>query len=109
MDTGRRFSAEAKRQIVEERYIAGDSVSCVARRHGLFPAQLFAWRRAARECGADDWRREDGERRSCSADCRRGRRHAPRAGGESEMSHCSIFRRTRTASHRLGFVDKGQP
>ncbi|MCO5066732.1 MAG: transposase [Rhizobiaceae bacterium] len=51
VDTGRRrrFSAEAKRQIVEESFVSGDAVSAVARRHGLFPAQLFAWRRAARE------------------------------------------------------------
>ncbi|TIS89718.1 MAG: hypothetical protein E5W83_25635 [Mesorhizobium sp.] len=39
----------SKRRIVEESYVCGDSVSAVARRHGLFPAQLFAWRRAARE------------------------------------------------------------
>ena len=50
VDTGRRrrFSMDAKRRIVEESF-ASDSVSAIARRHGLLLAQLFAWRRAARE------------------------------------------------------------
>jgi len=49
-DTGRRrrFSPEAKRQIVEESLVSGDAVSAVARRYGLFSAQLLAQRRAAR-------------------------------------------------------------
>lgn len=57
VDTGRRrrFSAEAKRQIVQESFVSGDAVSAVARRHGLFPAQLFAWRRAAREGAFGIW------------------------------------------------------
>jgi transposase len=62
VDTGRRrrFSVDAKRRIVEESFVSGDSVSAVARRHGLLPAQLFAWRRAARDgrfgvwCGDGD-------------------------------------------------------
>ncbi|WP_158295736.1 transposase [Brucella pecoris] len=43
VDTGRRrrFSATAKRQIVEESYSSEDSVTTVARRHSIFPAQLF--------------------------------------------------------------------
>lgn len=51
VDTGRRrrFSMDTKRRIVEESFVPGESVSAVARRHGLLPAQLFAWRRAARE------------------------------------------------------------
>ncbi|MFC3326092.1 IS66-like element accessory protein TnpA [Mesorhizobium cantuariense] len=57
VDTGRRrrFSTEAKRQIVEESFVSGDAVSAVARRHGLFPAQLFAWRRAARAGAFGIW------------------------------------------------------
>ena len=57
VDTGRRrrFSTEAKRRIVEESFVSGDAVSAVARRHGLFPAQLFAWRRAAREGAFGIW------------------------------------------------------
>jgi transposase len=62
VDTGRRrrFSVDAKRRIVEESFVSGGSVSAVARRHGLLPAQLFAWRRAARDgrfgvwCGDGD-------------------------------------------------------
>ncbi|TIX33803.1 MAG: transposase [Mesorhizobium sp.] len=61
VDTGRRrrFSAEAKRQIVEESFVSGDAVSAVARRHGVFPAQLFAWRRAAREGAFGIWNGAD--------------------------------------------------
>ncbi|WP_213289037.1 transposase [Bradyrhizobium sp. sGM-13] len=47
VDTGRRrFSIEAKQRIVEESYCCGDPVT---RRHGLFPGQLFGWRRLARQ------------------------------------------------------------
>lgn len=58
VDTGRRrrFSVDAKRRIVEESFVSGDSVSAVARRHGLLPAQLFTWRRAAREGQFGLWR-----------------------------------------------------
>lgn len=56
VDTGRRrrFSVEAKRQIVDESFSSGEPVSAVARRHGLFPAQLFGWRRAARDGAFDE-------------------------------------------------------
>lgn len=58
VDTGRRrrLSMDAKRRIVEESFVSGDSVSAVARRHELLPAQLFAWRRAAREGRYGLWR-----------------------------------------------------
>ena len=48
--TGRRreWSAEQKAAIVAESYAGRSSVCDVARRHGLTPTQLFAWRRAAR-------------------------------------------------------------
>jgi|ERR1700731_936411 len=45
---GRRRSwpAEQKLRIVAESYADGETVSGVARRHGLTPQQLFGWRRA---------------------------------------------------------------
>src|SRR4029077_6200298 len=49
--TGRRrsFSDEDKARIVAEIVTSGDSVSGVARRHGLSRQQLFGWRRQMRE------------------------------------------------------------
>ncbi len=44
----RRFTTIEKATIVEESYTDGNSVCCVARRHGLTPQQLFGWRRLAR-------------------------------------------------------------
>ncbi|WP_341486789.1 transposase [Pararhizobium sp. A13] len=55
MGRRRRLSIKAKRQIVDESYTSGDSVSTVARRHGIFPAQLFGWRRAARDGEYGAW------------------------------------------------------
>jgi len=48
---GRRriWTAEEKASIVAESHSEAGGVSLVARRHGLSPSQLFAWRRAARE------------------------------------------------------------
>src|SRR3954452_10037864 len=40
--------ADEKAAIVAESYAPGRTVCGVARRHGLTPAQLFAWRRLAR-------------------------------------------------------------
>ena len=48
----RSFSDEDKARIVAEIVTSGDSVSGVARRHGLSPQQLFGWRRQLRESGA---------------------------------------------------------
>ena len=45
----REWSADQKAMIVAESYAGQASVCDVARRHGLTPSQLFAWRRAARE------------------------------------------------------------
>ena len=47
---GRRriWSTEDKAAIVAESLSGGDTVSGVARRHGLTASQLFAWRREAR-------------------------------------------------------------
>jgi transposase len=41
----RRWSLEEKKQIIEETYQHGQSVSQVARKYGIVPSQLFAWRR----------------------------------------------------------------
>src|ERR1700755_2889643 len=49
-ETGRRrwFSKDDKARIVEETLVPGAVVSEIARRHGLTPQQVFAWRRQAR-------------------------------------------------------------
>jgi transposase len=47
----RRWSWSDKQQIVEEALVPGASISAVARRYGLHPSQVFAWRKAAREEG----------------------------------------------------------
>lgn len=44
----RRWTEEAKGQIVAESYAPGAVVSEVARRHDMSPRHLFTWRRAAR-------------------------------------------------------------
>jgi transposase len=48
----RTWSDEEKARIVAEIERRGDSVSSVARRHGLSPQQLFGWRRRVREADA---------------------------------------------------------
>jgi transposase len=53
----RAWSREEKARIVAESYESGETVSAVARRHGLTPQQLFGWRRTARpegEGGTDE-------------------------------------------------------
>lgn len=45
----RRWTLEEKRRIVAESATAPRQVSATARRHGLSPSHLFAWRRLARE------------------------------------------------------------
>src|SRR6185437_9164190 len=44
----RTWSSEEKAAIIAESYVEGETVCAVARRHGLTPQQLFAWRRLAR-------------------------------------------------------------
>jgi transposase len=44
----RRWSREQKAQVIAESYAGLESVSAVARRHGLTVQQLFTWRRHAR-------------------------------------------------------------
>jgi transposase len=45
----RRWSWTDKQQIVDETLMPGASISVVARRYGLHPSQVFAWRKAVRE------------------------------------------------------------
>jgi transposase len=47
----RAWTAEQKARIVAESYGGSESVSAVARRHGLTPQQLFGWRRQVRPEG----------------------------------------------------------
>ncbi len=47
----RAWTAEQKARIVVESHSGSESVSAVARRHGLTPQQLFAWRRQAARRG----------------------------------------------------------
>ena len=47
----RRWSAAAKARILDEVLLPGVNVSAVARRHGLKPQQVFAWRRQALRSG----------------------------------------------------------
>ena len=44
----RRWSAQAKAQVVAESYSGAETVCEVARRHGLAPTQVFTWRRLAK-------------------------------------------------------------
>jgi transposase len=44
----RRWTLDEKARIVAETLTPGSIVSLIARRHGLTPQQLFAWRREAR-------------------------------------------------------------
>jgi transposase-like protein len=44
----RRWSAEAKLRIVEESFAGWRQVSATARRHGISPSLLFAWRKMYR-------------------------------------------------------------
>ena len=43
----RRWTPEEKLRMVEETFLPGNSVSRVARMHGVAPNQLFSWRRQA--------------------------------------------------------------
>ena len=42
----RRFTPEQKKALLDEARRAGNSISSVARRHGISPSQMFKWRTA---------------------------------------------------------------
>ena len=52
MERRRRWTAAEKLRIVEQTLTSGDSVSAVARRHGVAPNLLYRWRRLMTEGGA---------------------------------------------------------
>lgn len=45
----RSWTPEARARIIAESLEPGTNVSAVARRHGLYPQQLYTWRRGLRE------------------------------------------------------------
>src|SRR5215471_10967395 len=47
----RRWTTEQKLRIIEASYVPGESVSSVARRHGVAPNPLYRWRRLMAEGG----------------------------------------------------------
>ena len=50
----RRWTADQRAEIVAESFADGETVSAVARRHGLTPQQLFGWRRHTRLAEDED-------------------------------------------------------
>lgn len=50
----RRWTTAEKVRLVSEALEPGASVSAVAKRHGLHPSQLFAWKKLARDGGLTD-------------------------------------------------------
>lgn len=56
----RRWSTADKLRIVEETLTGADSVSAVARRHGVAPNLLYRWRRLMTEGGAIAVQADDG-------------------------------------------------
>jgi transposase len=56
----RTFTADEKARIVTESYTSGESVCALARRHGLMPSQVFAWRKNARRHQNDETRAGSG-------------------------------------------------
>jgi transposase len=51
----RRWTREQKSRIVAEAFAPGAVSSWVARRHGVHPNQLYAWRREVREAMGGGW------------------------------------------------------
>ena len=47
----RKWAPEEKRLIVQETYQPGMTVSLIARKYGIFPSQLFYWRRLMEDGG----------------------------------------------------------
>jgi transposase len=51
----RRWTLDQKSLIVAEAFAPGVVTSSVARRHGVHPNQLYAWRREVRAAAVDGW------------------------------------------------------
>lgn len=47
----RRFTADQKRQFVEEAKLTGNTLSSVSRKYGISPSRLYAWRQAMEQGG----------------------------------------------------------
>ena len=56
----RRWTTEQKLQLVEETLVSGDSISAIARHHGVAPNLLYRWRRLMTEGGAVAVQADDG-------------------------------------------------
>lgn len=56
----RKWSLEEKHSIIQETYLPGMSLSLVARKYGINPSQLFAWRRQMEEGGLQGIQSEGG-------------------------------------------------
>src|SRR5829696_2234950 len=96
----RRWSTEEKVRIVEETYLPGNSVSLVARHHGIAGNQLFTWRRlmaqgALTAAGAGEEVVPASELRSAHQQIRElqrllGKKTAPRRrrGAPARGAHC---------------------
>jgi len=56
----RRWTTEEKLRIVDETLRSGESISAVARRHGVAPHLLYRWRRLMTEGGAVAVQADDG-------------------------------------------------
>ena len=81
----RTWSKEDKARVVAEIVTSGDSVSGVARRHGLSPQQLFGWRRQVRESRAGFSRAEELEFVPAVVD---GSLSAPSVHRQRRARHC---------------------
>jgi transposase len=89
----RRWSRDDKARIVEESLKPGATVSEVARRNGLSPQQLFAWRRAAHalfNAGADATRADRAEHFSAPRQRRTGRQARLSGSGDETPAFAPV-------------------
>jgi transposase len=112
----RRFSAEEKRAFLEEAERPGNSISSVARRHGLSPSLLFRWRRLTEEgsmssLGADESVVPESEVKQLKARVRELERLLGKKTMENEIlkDAIEIAREKKLISRSLLPVKKGTP
>jgi transposase-like protein len=103
----RRWSGEAKARILVESFAPGANVSEVARRNGVSPQQLFAWRREARALFAEEGGAAAGtEARPGHRGTARGEpSSARRVGGKSE----ALLRNDAAARQQRECADETPP